>query len=118
MIITHTTGNGGYEVKPYGHPDGPITKYTGEAIHKLPQVILPCTPLNTLDQQYLNFVSSPAVHPLKKVKKLTTATPHGFPIHIHHLEHKKKQTSHNQFSSYLTRPLSPNLHLPLHHYQQ
>ena len=42
----------------------------GEAIYKLPEVILPCTPLNTLDQQYLNFDSSPAIHPLMKSLKI------------------------------------------------
>ena len=52
-----------YVIRPYGDSTATVITYPTQALSLLPQAILPCTPIDTPDFQYLNHSHAPLPHP-------------------------------------------------------
>ena len=63
--ITASLGKNYYEVKRYNQPDSTSRTYKGTNMYLLPPRIFPRDPLDTTDQQYLNYDYAPVTSPLK-----------------------------------------------------
>ena len=61
--ITEALGHDAYKVKPFGRPDLAARTYKTDQLRKLPPSIQPCSPLDTINFQYLNLFRAPILHP-------------------------------------------------------
>lgn len=66
FTIVEDLGHGSFLVQPYGKPDAAKRKYKSTELYLLPPAIFPSTPLDTVDQRYLNYEHAPVLSPFAK----------------------------------------------------
>ena len=70
FIITADLGHNSFEVHRYDDPLSAKRKYKNTELYLLPPALFPSTPLDTIDQHYLDNQFAPIVNPLKGALKV------------------------------------------------